>query len=216
MFYVFEGIDYSGKSTLCQAVATKLKKERLDVVTTHAPGGTALGAQIRDVLFGDKHFAGKINPLAEVYLFAADAAQQVTEVIQPALLQNQIVLSDRYIYSGLVYQGVMKADQLAQVLPPKAVPYAFVRDVYTAVTHGVSPRYIFWLDTPYHVIQRRVKERGVTSKYDAKVLDRVYYDQLTEGYLYVLSEYPGLVILDEDLEVDKVATQVCRYILDVC
>lgn len=96
MFVAFEGGEGSGKSTQARLLAS-----RLGAVLTFEPGGTPLGAQLRSLLLdGDD-----IDPRAEALLMAADRAQHRSEVIQPALDRGVHVVTDRYLYSSLAYQG---------------------------------------------------------------------------------------------------------------
>jgi len=97
-FVVFEGGEGTGKSTQAQILA-----ERWGAVATREPGGTALGAELRRVLLDPA--TGSIDLAAETLLMAADRAQHVAEVIEPALASGRDVVCDRYIGSSVAYQG---------------------------------------------------------------------------------------------------------------
>lgn len=99
---VIEGIDGSGKSTLAKNVAAKLQEKKLPVVLTKEPGASQLGLMIRPLL-QTQPFA--LNSKAEYLLFAADRAQHMQEIIEPALAKKEIVISDRMNDSSVVYQG---------------------------------------------------------------------------------------------------------------
>jgi dTMP kinase len=105
-FITFEGGDGAGKTTLIQTLESYLCKMGRDVIVTRAPGGTALGCSIRSLLL-DKH-GSPLCPRAELFLFLADRAQHVEEVIAPALARGAIVLCDRYNDSTIAYQGVAR------------------------------------------------------------------------------------------------------------
>ncbi|MFC7164072.1 dTMP kinase [Aquipuribacter hungaricus] len=107
-FLVVEGGDGAGKSTLAEGVRGWLESELgHDVVHTREPGGTAVGAQVRRlVLDWDDAVQGPGPvPRAEALLFAADRAQHVATVVEPALADGAVVLSDRYVDSSVAYQG---------------------------------------------------------------------------------------------------------------
>jgi dTMP kinase len=92
----FEGGEGAGKSTQARLLAA-----RLGAVLTFEPGGTPLGAQLRAALLdGDA-----VDPRAEALLMAADRAQHRSDVIEPALDRGVHVVTDRYLYSSLAYQG---------------------------------------------------------------------------------------------------------------
>src|SRR5216683_4228871 len=102
-FITFEGLDGTGKSTQLRKLAKALRAAGFKVVETREPGGTPTGEKIRRVLL-DTSTDG-LSPLAEMALMFASRAQHITEVIQPALAQGQIVLCDRFTDSTEAYQG---------------------------------------------------------------------------------------------------------------
>ncbi|WP_243888813.1 dTMP kinase [Dermatophilus congolensis] len=101
LFVVFEGGDGAGKSTQVARLVEALSSRGECVVATREPGGTAVGAQIRQVLLHGQQVA----PAAEALLFAADRAQHVQTVIRPALAAGAVVVCDRYVDSTFAYQG---------------------------------------------------------------------------------------------------------------
>ena len=101
-FIVLDGLDGTGKSTQCRLLADRLRVAGREVVTCVDPGGTALGAQLRELLL---HHRGDIAPACEALLFMASRAQLVHEVIRPALDAGRIVVSDRFLLANVVYQG---------------------------------------------------------------------------------------------------------------
>lgn len=103
MFISLEGIEGSGKSTLSRGLGERLRKEGRTVCLTREPGGSELGKKVRALLLDSTQ---QVEPRAELFLFLADRAQHVAQVIRPALLAGQIVICDRYIDSTLVYQGL--------------------------------------------------------------------------------------------------------------
>ena len=101
LFIAFEGGDGAGKSTQVRLLAQSLRARGREVLLTRQPGGTELGAAIRQlVLPGDP-----VSPRAEALLFAADKAHHVDLLIRPALDAGQVVLTDRYTDSSVAYQG---------------------------------------------------------------------------------------------------------------
>jgi dTMP kinase len=102
-FITFEGLDGCGKSTQMEKLASALRAEGIDVLTTREPGGTEIGERIRAVLL-DSRTAG-LDPWAEMALMFASRAQLIAEVIEPALKAGRWVLCDRYTDSTEAYQG---------------------------------------------------------------------------------------------------------------
>src|SRR4051812_38979100 len=102
VFITLDGLDGTGKSTQCRLLADWLRGRGYAVVACAEPGGTELGNVLRDVLLHQSH---KRTLLSEAFLFMASRAQLVAEVIQPALAAGNIVISDRFLLSTVVYQG---------------------------------------------------------------------------------------------------------------
>lgn len=102
-FITFEGLDGCGKTTQLKKLATTLRREGMEVVTTREPGGTAIGEKIRAVLL-DSRTAG-MAPHAELALMFGARAQHIQEVILPAMKAGQWVLCDRFTDSSEAYQG---------------------------------------------------------------------------------------------------------------
>lgn len=102
---VFEGPDAVGKSTQIKRTFEYFQEKGYQVVLTREPGGTTLGESLRSILLDSDL---DIDYRAEALIMAADRAQNVSQVIIPALERGDIVLSDRYIPSSLVYQGIVR------------------------------------------------------------------------------------------------------------
>lgn len=100
-YIALEGGDGSGKSTVVAALAERLRDAGEEVIVVREPGGTALGEAIRGLLLDSE----RLDPWAEVFLFAAQRAELAREVVAPALAAGRWVVSDRSYYSSIAYQG---------------------------------------------------------------------------------------------------------------
>jgi dTMP kinase len=103
LFITFEGMDGSGKSTQMRRLAARLRDLGRTVIETVEPGGPPIAMKIRRILLDSAN--QELSPVAELLLYFASRAQNVDEVIRPALARGEIVLSDRFTDSSLVYQG---------------------------------------------------------------------------------------------------------------
>ncbi|MDY7000268.1 MAG: dTMP kinase [Thermodesulfobacteriota bacterium] len=103
MFITFEGIEGSGKSSVLADMRSRLEERGFDVVATLEPGGSRLGVELRRILLdmSSRDLTGE----SELFLYMADRAQHVSQVIRPALEAGKIVLSDRFADSTVAYQG---------------------------------------------------------------------------------------------------------------
>lgn len=120
LFITFEGMDGSGKTTQMHRLAARLRATGRTVLETAEPGGPPIATQIRRILLDAANTA--LSPMTELLLYFASRAQNVDEWIRPALDRGEIVLSDRFTDSSLVYQGcgrglgaqtVMELDRIA-------------------------------------------------------------------------------------------------------
>jgi dTMP kinase len=101
VFICIEGLDGSGKSTQAKLLTKKLNRAGYKAVYTAEPSQGKIGKFIRKRLFE----ANRMPTTVEALLFAADRIEHVQNQVAPALAEGKIVVSDRYVYSSLAYQG---------------------------------------------------------------------------------------------------------------
>jgi len=100
-FICIEGLDGCGKTTQAKLLAKKLRKSHSAVYTAE-PSSGKIGTYIRNsYLYGEK----RLSIVLEALLFAADRIEHVETEVLPALKEGRLVISDRYVYSSLAYQG---------------------------------------------------------------------------------------------------------------
>lgn len=114
IFITFEGSEGCGKTTQIELLTRALQAACRKVLVTREPGGTPVGEQIRHVLQHSRD-SEAMTPESELLLFAASRAQLVREVIEPALAAGTDVISDRFLDSTTVYQGVARRLDAADV-----------------------------------------------------------------------------------------------------
>jgi len=103
MFITFEGIEGTGKTTQIQKVKKYFESRGKKVFLTLEPGGSRVGQELRKMLL---HVDNKdITPITELFLYLADRAQHIAQVIRPELEAGRVVLCDRFADSTIVYQG---------------------------------------------------------------------------------------------------------------
>ena len=103
LFITFEGMDGSGKPTQMPRLPARLRAMGRTVLETAEPGGPPIAMKIRRILLDAAN--QELSPVTEILLYFASRAQNVDEWIAPALARGEIVLSDRFTDSSLVYQG---------------------------------------------------------------------------------------------------------------
>jgi dTMP kinase len=102
-FVSLDGIDGTGKTTQLNLLAERLRGLGVPVTVCTDPGGTDLGAKLREILLYGRQT--QMSMRAEALMFMASRAELVARVIQPALARGEVVLSDRFLLANVVYQG---------------------------------------------------------------------------------------------------------------
>jgi dTMP kinase len=185
-FVVLEGGDGSGKSTQVRRLASWLRDRGVEVVETFEPGATDAGAAIRELLL---HRPDPIDPVAEALLMAADRAQHVATVIRPALARGAWVLSDRFLPSSLVYQGVVRG-----------LGVDAVAEINRMAVGDVVPDLVALLDVDDAVAEAR---RGSgTDRLEAE--GAAFHARVRAAYRE-LAPTRAWVVVDANLSVDEVA-----------
>jgi dTMP kinase len=175
LFIVFEGGDGAGKSTQMEALVGWLRARGQDVVTTREPGGTAVGAGIREILLDPA--SDGMDARTEALLYAADRAQHVAEVIKPALEAGKIVVSDRFIDSSLAYQGIARGLGVEEILR-----------INEWGTQDVMPDVVFLLRLdPAAGLAR--SGHGDTDRIEAAGID--FHKQVSDAYLDLAIRFPA-------------------------
>lgn len=145
-FVTFEGGDGTGKTTQIRALESYLVQRGRACVVTREPGDTSLGKLIRQILLevGDHEVA----PSTELFLYLADRAQHVSEIIRPALAAGKIVLCDRFTDSTLAYQGY-----------GRGIDLKLLQQLNDLADAGVRPDLTFLLDCPVALGLSRTSQR---------------------------------------------------------
>jgi dTMP kinase len=112
LFGVFDGGEGAGTSTQVERLSAVVAERGHEVVVTREPGATEVGKRIRAMLLDP---ATQLSARAEALLYAADRAQHVATVVQPALDRGAVVISDRYVDSSLAYQGAGRSLAVEEV-----------------------------------------------------------------------------------------------------
>jgi dTMP kinase len=167
LFLSFEGPEGAGKSTQIARLVRRLEGLKLPHTVTREPGGTPLGARVREVLL-DPDLT--IDPLPEFLLYSASRAQLVTNVIRPALGRGEVVVCDRYADSSLAYQGF-----------GRGLDAALLRGITAAATGGLWPDLTVLLDLDPKMGLERAARRGQPDRLERA--DLAFHQRLRQGFL---------------------------------
>ncbi len=177
-FISVEGLDGTGKTTVCAALASRLRASGFQVIGLREPGGTPAGEQIRELLADPETV---LAPRAELLLFSAARAQLVDSVLEPALAEGTWAVVDRFTDSTLAYQGA-----------GRELGDALTSGLSELTTGGLHPDRTFLLQASEAVRRERLLGRG-----DApdrwELADPAVLARIEARYDALLAEQPGRV-----------------------
>jgi dTMP kinase len=192
LFVAFDGIDGTGKSTMCQWLATKLVEAGIAVTTVVDPGGTELGAKLREILLHGRSDAMSMR--AESLLFMASRAELVAKKIRPALARDEVVLADRFVLANVVYQGYGGGLEVSELW-----------SVGRFSTSGLLPDVTMVFDMPLAVANTR---RGRAAD-RMEERDSAFHERVRAGFLTEANQRPGQIqVIDADQSVESVRRQL--------
>jgi dTMP kinase len=199
LFITFEGADGCGKTTQMALLAQSLRAAGRAVTTTFEPGGTEVGVAIRKILL-DRTVAAPA-PMAELLLYFANRAQNVEEVIRPALHQGHIVLCDRFTDSTRAYQGAGRGLDLA-----------VIDELDRIACRGLQPDITLVIDIPLEVsLERaRVRNKGSGSR-ETRMDDQsaAFHQHVREAFHQMVRAEPErFIMIDGDAAVESVQARM--------
>ena len=140
-FICVEGLDASGKTTQSKLLVKNLRKKGFDAIYTTEPSKGRIGRLIRrHVLLGEN----RPSAILEALLFSADRIDHLEREVMPALKDRKIVVSDRYLYSSLAYQGAVGLDS------------KWIEEINK---WAAKPDLTIYLDVPPEVVLQRLKRK---------------------------------------------------------
>lgn len=185
-FIAIEGIDGTGKSTQTNILVQKLRSAGIDCVQTFEPGDNSIGASLRNLIF-----SGNADPITEAYLFCADRAMHVKEIVRPALDAGKCVVSDRFVLSSIAYQGYGKS------LDPD-----WIKQINERAINSTMPNLTIVLDSP-------VKTGLGRAKCDNHFENEPLLEKVREGFLLEVKRNPDIMeIVDATDDINSIANQI--------
>jgi dTMP kinase len=183
---VFEGGEASGKSTQAARLAAEL-----GAVLTREPGGTEIGKRIRELVLDPG--ASAMASSTEALLMAADRAQHVAEVIEPALTAGKDVVTDRYVPSSLAYQGYGRGLDVEQLWR-----------LSTEFAGAMQADLVVLLDIPASIATERLQGRD-----RMEAAGDEFHARVAEGYRRMAAAHPDRwLIVDGEGSIEEVAERV--------
>jgi dTMP kinase len=199
VFITFEGIDGCGKSTQLRLLTSELRARKLEVVNTREPGGTTLGQRLRAALLDVQE---KVDPLAELLVFAADRAQHVRAVLRPALAQDKVIISDRYADATVAYQGSGRG------FKPE-----LIEQIVQLATEGLTPDLTLLFDLSVSESAVRTRRRKAAKRSDRLDSEKVeFHERVRDAYLEIAKANPNRVRI---IDARGSAQQTHELVMDI-
>ena len=198
VFITFEGIDGCGKTTQMRRLGKRLREAGHRVVETVEPGGTEIGSQIRHILLDSAN--RELSPTTELLLYFAARAQNVDELILPALAEGKIVLSDRFTDSSLAYQGCGRGLEAETVLALDRI-----------ACRGLKPdlTLLIEIDLATSLARADARNRRVNRTDRMEEQEAAFYNRVRDAYSALASSEPGRFrVIDGKAPVEAVAEQI--------
>ena len=193
-YIALEGLEGCGKSTHAKRLGA-----HLDAVITREPGGTRIGSLLRGILADPENT--DLAPRTEALLMAADRAQHMAEVIQPALDRNQHVVSDRSIYSTLAYQGHGRRLGVPDLL-----------SISTWALAGRLPDLVVFIDVPTAILNERLAKRDL-DRFEREGAD--FFARINDGFHELIAADPQRwIVIDGTAPKDDVEADIRSRVLD--
>ena len=193
-YIALEGLEGCGKST-----HTKRLGEHLNAVITREPGGTRIGSLLRAILADTENT--DLDRRTEALLMAADRAQHMAEIIQPALSRGQHVVSDRSIYSTLAYQGYGRQLGTDALL-----------SISTWALNNRLPDMVIYLDVPTDILNERLAKRDL-DRFEREGPE--FFARIAQGFTELRNADPARwIVIDGTMSKDDVEADIRTKVLD--
>jgi len=202
IFITMEGPDGAGKTTQIEALSAYLREQGYEVLITREPGGTAISEAVRGILLDPAY--KEMKPETELLLYASARAQLVGEVIGPAVDAGKAVISDRFVDSSVVYQGIARG-----------LGVETVYEVNRPAIGAYMPDVTILLDLPAEVGIARKKNQAELDRMEQESLE--FHKKVAEGYRTLAKRDPERIqTIDATLPIDTICdmikSKVCEAI----
>jgi len=188
-FICIEGLDKSGKTTQSALLVEALRRKGFDAIYTSEPSDGKIGRFIRESILNRKD---RVYAMVEALLFAADRAEHTEVVIKPNLERGKIVVSDRYLFSSLAYQGAA------------GVEISWIREINKA---AIKPDLAIYIDVPVDVIFHRCQGRKSVME------QREIQEKVREIYMKMVQD-GELLLIDGNRSVEETAKDIEKIVFE--
>ena len=197
LFLVIEGPDGSGKSTMAKKIGEYFSAKGRQIEFTREPGGTNISEKIRELILDKNNI--EMDYRTEALLYAAARAQLVSQNIMPWLNAGKIVISERYVYSSLVYQGIGRKLGIDEIKK--------INDFGTA---GLEPDMVLFFDIdPKKALERKLNIDG-GDRLENENLS--FHEAVYKGYKTIANNYSNIITINAERTIEEIFDEVKNII----
>jgi len=189
VFICVEGIDGSGKTTQAHILVEALKKEGFEAVYTTEPSNGVFGKMLRKhILEGSR----RVPVVVEAVLFAVDRFDHIESEVKPLLRRGKIVVSDRYVYSSIAYQGALSLSK------------KWLKEINN---RAIKPDLSIFIDVPPEIVIGRInRQKSVMETLQTQ-------KRVREAYLKLVDE-EDLLVVDGASSKKEVAERIQKVVFN--
>ena len=207
-FIVFEGVEGCGKTYQSKKLFNKFKRKKIDTILTREPGGTKSSELIRNLILKDyftKDSKEKFDKYTDTLLYLAARNEHIKNKIKPALLQNKVVICDRFVDSTIAYQ-----------VYGKKVEFNFIRNIHKRILQGIKPDIVFVLKVSRQSSRKRLRKRKTKNRYDN--FTQSFYNKAQNSFIKIAKKRKNYFILDSstnDNSLEHKIFYICEKYLNI-
>jgi dTMP kinase len=199
LFISFEGPEASGKSSQIKMLSSFFKRNGIKHIITREPGGTKISEKLRKIIL-DKN--EEISSTEEILLLMAARLNHINNIIKPALKDGKIVISDRFADSTFVYQGYVNKYGLKNT-----------KKLHKLILNNFLPKKTFLFLLSSKAINKRLKERKISNKYD--IIDEKFHSKVMKGYQILSKNDDRFYLIDASQSFKDIHLKIVNKLMNL-
>ena len=202
IFITFEGGEGTGKSTQSKLLYEHLINKNINTILTREPGGCLESEEIRNILI--KGNINKWDPITESLLHNAARREHIKKIIKPALLENKVVICDRFVDSTMAYQGI-----------GLGVSSNFLDILSSEITENIKPNitFIFDIDIKTSLERANIRDKEIQNRYEK--FDQEFHKRVRNYFLSLPRIDKRYILIDASKSIEKINSKIIKSLSDI-
>ncbi|KAA0257677.1 dTMP kinase [Deferribacter autotrophicus] len=202
LFFVIDGIDGCGKTTQSQLVVSYLKSLGKKVILTKEPGGTEVGKVLRNILLSTEF---DVTSETELLLYSADRLEHQKKVIEPNILDGNIIVCDRFISSTYAYQIFGRGLNINILKTLEKISVKWWPDITFII--DIKPEVALNRALERLKVAGKMEKEG---KFEQSGLE--FYKKVREGFLWYSKSFKNVIVIDGSKSIDDIFENIKQEI----